>query len=155
FDLSRALRERIELCSSLLRDVGQLADQGVFRPLHKQVYKIASATDAFHEMARAHHIGKIVIDLEDRRGARVAASSDAPVSIRADASYRITGGMGGLGLSAAAGLVDQGARHIVLVGRSGPSEAALQNVGAMQADGCRIQIFRADVSNAEEVRRVL
>jgi epothilone polyketide synthase D len=43
----------------------------------------------------------------------------APPALRPDASYLITGGLGGLGLTLAGWLADRGARHVVLTGRSG------------------------------------
>ena len=44
--------------------------------------------------------------------------------VRADGSYIVTGGLGGIGLKVAAWLVDSGAGRVVLNGRSEPSEAA-------------------------------
>ncbi len=42
-----------------------------------------------------------------------------PLSLRRDAAYLITGGLGGLGLEVAHWLAEQGAGHLVLVGRHG------------------------------------
>ncbi|MEZ4681398.1 MAG: KR domain-containing protein [Caldilineaceae bacterium] len=44
-----------------------------------------------------------------------------PLRIDGDGTYLITGGLGGLGLLTAKWLVNQGARHLLLVGRSAPS----------------------------------
>jgi phthiocerol/phenolphthiocerol synthesis type-I polyketide synthase D len=44
--------------------------------------------------------------------------------VRADGSYIVTGGLGGIGLKVAAWLVDNGAGRVVLNGRSAPSEVA-------------------------------
>ncbi|HMG56671.1 MAG TPA: SDR family oxidoreductase, partial [Kofleriaceae bacterium] len=43
----------------------------------------------------------------------------APLRLRADASYLITGGLGALGLQVARWMVEHGARRLVLMGRSG------------------------------------
>ena len=60
-----------------------------------------------------------------RDGARyvprlVAAAAPAPRTypLRSDASYLITGGLGGLGLVVAEWMASRGARHLVLVGRT-------------------------------------
>jgi acyl transferase domain-containing protein/acyl carrier protein len=47
-----------------------------------------------------------------------SAAHEAPVSWRADGSYLITGGLGDLGLAAARWMVDQGARRLILLGRT-------------------------------------
>lgn len=44
--------------------------------------------------------------------------------VRADGSYIVTGGLGGIGLKVVAWLVESGAGRVVLNGRSAPSEAA-------------------------------
>ena len=48
---------------------------------------------------------------------------EAPLPFRAGASYLITGGLGGLGLEVARWMVRQGARRLILLGRS-PSPRA-------------------------------
>jgi acyl transferase domain-containing protein/acyl carrier protein len=57
-----------------------------------------------------------------RRAARLvpdaAPAPSRPFSARPDRAYLITGGLGGIGLQVAAWLADNGARHLVLVGRT-------------------------------------
>ena len=56
-----------------------------------------------------------------------------------DASYLITGGFGGCGLATAAWLADQGARHLVLVGRRGATTRAQQRaVRALRQRGVAV-----------------
>jgi acyl transferase domain-containing protein/acyl carrier protein/predicted alpha/beta-fold hydrolase/protein-L-isoaspartate O-methyltransferase len=87
-----------------------------------------------------------------RRGSRFiprlvrAEIPAAPLAIRADATYLITGGNGGLGLQLAAWLAQQGARHLVLVSRRAVAPPEL---------GIHVEAIAADISQAEEVDRVL
>ncbi len=76
-------------------------------------------------------------------------------TIRADGSYLITGGLGGLGLSIAQWMVEQGARHVVLVGRSKPTDAAQAAILAMKERGAEIRVVAADVSRPADVERVI
>ena len=71
------------------------------------------------------------------------------------ASYLITGGLGGLGLSAAGWMVGQGARHLALVGRRPPTEDTKAAIRAMEAQGAEVLVCSADVSRQDDVRRVL
>ena len=72
-----------------------------------------------------------------------------PVTIRPDATYLITGGLGSIGLSLAEALVARGARHLVLTSRSGleagknedPRAAAVER---LRASGVDVQVVRAD-----------
>jgi acyl transferase domain-containing protein/acyl carrier protein len=77
------------------------------------------------------------------------------LSFRADASYLITGGLGGIGLKVAQWMVEQGARHLVLLGRSGASAAAEGALEAMRAAGATIMVARADVAQTAQLQRVL
>ncbi|MEZ4318275.1 MAG: SDR family NAD(P)-dependent oxidoreductase [Myxococcota bacterium] len=65
------------------------------------------------------------------RGISVPTGS---VEVRADRSYLITGGFGGLGLAVARSLVERGAGEVVLLSRT-PREAALEGWGAGIARG--------------------
>jgi acyl carrier protein len=84
-----------------------------------------------------------------------APAESSPV-IRADASYLITGGLGGLGLALARWLVGAGARHLVLVGRRGATAATQRAaIAALEADGARVLVAQADVAEHADVERVL
>jgi NAD(P)-dependent dehydrogenase (short-subunit alcohol dehydrogenase family)/acyl carrier protein len=51
--------------------------------------------------------------------------------------------------------VDQGARHLVLIGRSDPSEAARRFVDEARAQGVDVHIAQADVSKRDQVENIL
>jgi hypothetical protein len=86
----------------------------------------------------------------------VKPSGTAKASVRADATYLITGGFGALGLVFAARLIEEGARNVVLLSRSGAStdsaQAALQQ---LQATGARVEAIKCDVSDSKSVRAML
>ena len=82
--------------------------------------------DAFRYMQQAKHIGKIAI-------AHHHQNTPTP-SIRSDATYLITGGLGDLGLLVAKFLADKGAKHLVLVGRKAPTTAVIEQLKAQFAD---------------------
>lgn len=88
-------------------------------------------------------------------GGRTNHQVSTQTGIRADGSYLITGGLGGLGIVAAKWLVERGARHITLVGRNEPREDARQAIQWMQDRGARLSVARADISRMEEVASLL
>ena len=51
-------------------------------------------------------------------------------------------------------LIDQGARTLVLVGRSGATGDAIEGVRRLEALGARVEVRRVDVADAEAVRRL-
>jgi acyl transferase domain-containing protein/NADP-dependent 3-hydroxy acid dehydrogenase YdfG len=87
-----------------------------------------------------------------RAGARLAARlvpaatpEAARVSFRADATYLVTGGFGGLGLIVARWMAERGARHLALLGRR-PDPTA-EGVRAIEALGARVIPLAGDVAD--------
>ena len=86
----------------------------------------------------------------------VKSPSRTEFSLRTDGSYLITGGLGALGLSVARFLVAQGAKRLVLTGRSGAkSEQAQETVRALSEAGTEVLVVKADVSHDSDVARLL
>lgn len=116
-------------------------------PLPHQTFSIDQVGDAFQFMSQARHIGKVVLSLPDPAAAEQTA-------IQSGRSYLITGGLGGLGLQVAEWLVAQGATHLVLSSRR-ETHAARQVVAELTAKGATVQVVTADISNPDEVARLL
>jgi NAD(P)-dependent dehydrogenase (short-subunit alcohol dehydrogenase family)/SAM-dependent methyltransferase/acyl carrier protein len=73
--------------------------------------------------------------------------------INAESTYLITGGLGTLGLKVADFLVKEGARHLILMGRSKP--ASLSIIKPLEEQGAQIYIAQADVTKEADMRRLL
>ncbi|HYX18244.1 MAG TPA: SDR family NAD(P)-dependent oxidoreductase [Nostoc sp.] len=154
-DVDRLLRDRPDFTGSLFREVMQYFEAKTFNPLPHRVFPISRVVSAFRYMAQAKHIGKIVVSLQDP-DVTVAPLSEETVTFRADGTYLITGGLGGFGLAVAQWLVKGGARHLVLMGRSGASSsAAKEAVKTLESAGASVVVAKTDVSQEEEVKSVL
>lgn len=82
--------------------------------------------------------------------------SGEKAAIRPDGAYLVTGGTGALGLLVAEWLVDRGARHLVLVSRSGEAAPGVRSrLAALESRGARITVARGDVSHAPDVDRIV
>ncbi|MEZ4729296.1 MAG: SDR family NAD(P)-dependent oxidoreductase [Caldilineaceae bacterium] len=144
-DLFTLIQREPLLIRTLLERLLEQFATGVFTPVQQSCFPIAAAAQAFRYMQQAKHIGKIVLTLPVRRA----------VTIRNDATYLITGGLGGLGLAVAQWLADQGARQLVLVGRSRPQPAAQAQLDALTAQGVMVTVTQADVTDGAQVAAVL
>ncbi len=81
-------------------------------------------------------------------------SSSPAVSLRADSTYLVTGGLGGLGLKTAKWMASRGAKHLVLLGRNEPSPSAMSLVNQLRNEGIEVFIARADVSDLVQLKQV-
>ncbi len=70
-----------------------------------------------------------------------------------DSTVLVTGGTGGIGLATAAGLADLGAR-VGIVGRSAIRGAAAADAVRRKAPSAQVDVFEADLSSQEGVRRL-
>jgi NADP-dependent 3-hydroxy acid dehydrogenase YdfG len=116
---------------------------GVLTPLPPTVYPLERAEDAFRFMSQGLHTGKIVI------------TQERTPAVRSDASYMITGGLGGLGLACAEWLAALGARSVVLVGRRPPGVEAMAKIEGLRERGVTVTAVAADVADVAQVGAVL
>ncbi|MBD2091226.1 type I polyketide synthase [Microcoleus sp. FACHB-1515] len=77
-----------------------------------------------------------------------------PVTIQADRTYLITGGLGALGLLIAEWLVDRGAKHLVLTGRKPASQTAQAAIDRFQSAGVTVLAAQADVTQADSLSKL-
>src|SRR5581483_5513205 len=94
----------------------------------------------------------------DAEGPRIPRLIPAPAAVEPptwNGSILITGGLGALGLSVARTVVEQGARHLTLVGRSEPDETARGVIAELEGAGATVRTVNGDVTDAEAVARAV
>ena len=128
-----------------------LADAEVVHALFEEIWLPTTEdevafTDQLRYVARLARYRKPKDDIE---------TAHKPLRFREDSTYLITGGMGGLGLLVARWMVQQGARNLVLVGRSGVSVAASNQIKELEQAGAQVVVAQADVSEAEQITKVI
>jgi NADPH:quinone reductase-like Zn-dependent oxidoreductase/acyl carrier protein len=145
YDLGQEAEKDAALVPELLREMLILLDRKAIMPL--PITEFRDAKEAFKFMVQARHIGKIVI-----RGKETRKRSFV---VKRDATYIITGGFGGLGLLFAEKLVEDGAGHVVLVGRRELDMRAQETINAMRARGAVVTTARLDIADAREIGELL
>jgi acyl transferase domain-containing protein/acyl-CoA synthetase (AMP-forming)/AMP-acid ligase II/thioesterase domain-containing protein/acyl carrier protein len=89
-------------------------------------------------------------------GGGTAAQTALPdLPVRSDATYLITGGLGGLGSTVARWLVEVGARHLVLLQRRAPTPEARVIIKEMEAAGAQVVVMKGDVTIEEQLEAAL
>jgi acyl transferase domain-containing protein/dienelactone hydrolase len=155
FDYDQMMRLRPEHVRDCMRELADLYEQGAFAPLPVSEVPAGQVHTAFRTMAHGDHIGKIVIRVA-RETVTVPARCIAGSPVRGDATYVITGGLGGLGLATARWLAQRGTRHLVLIGRRGiATDEAERAVGELTRQGVEVRIERADVTDRDQVKELL
>ncbi|XP_039308603.1 fatty acid synthase isoform X2 [Solenopsis invicta] len=93
---------------------------GTIKPIQAKIFLKTEIEQAFRYMASGKHMGKIVINIQDK-----SKPTDEPIIAYRryyclkDKSYIIVGGLGGFGLELTDWLIHRGARNIILISRTG------------------------------------
>ncbi|MDZ7269345.1 MAG: type I polyketide synthase [candidate division KSB1 bacterium] len=161
--LGETVRQQPALIRRQFLELYQAFTRGELKPLPVTSFPLAEAVSAYRFMAQARHIGKVVLTQPEQANGKEHGASDKEQgaggrrqgTIDERASYLITGGLGALGLHVARWMVEQGARHVVLVGRSAPSPEAARVIAEMEQTGAQITIARGDISREDEVWRIV
>lgn len=152
-DIDRLAHERPPLMRKALDRVLDLFAVGKFQQKSVTSVPASEIREAFREMARSRHVGKIVADFSS--GDVEVPESSHGGKIRPDGCYIVTGGTSGFGLTTAQWLASQGAGRIVLVSRSGAKapgiEQAAEGIRALHSE---VEIVAADVTDAAQFAKL-
>ncbi|MER7702346.1 type I polyketide synthase [Kitasatospora sp. NPDC097605] len=147
-DVLMMMRQDPALLAEGYRELTALLADGTLPLLPVTEHPVAEAASVFHTMAAARHTGKLVLTwpADGTDALLPVRPGDVPV-VRPDASYLVTGGLGGLGLLVARWLAERGAAAVVLTSRSAPTRSVRTALDAATADfGTRFEVVSADLT---------
>jgi len=154
-DLDQWFQQQPARMGDLLRSIADRFEAGELQPLPVSTYPADQTQEAFRFMQQGKQIGKVVVEYSSRPS-QVYPGATSEVTFRADATYWIAGGLGGFGIEIARWMVDRGARHLVLSGRSTTLPAATVSVlEELRSRGARVEVMSADITRVEDVRKTL
>ena len=151
-DVDRLFKQKEQFSGELFQEAIDYFVENKF-PVHPSVvFPISEIRDAFQFMAGARHIGKIIIGMDGE----VQVTPPREIQFKEKASYMITGGCSGFGLAVADWMTTKGARHLVLMSRSGPkTDVEKDIISRMRDSGVNVMIAIGDVSNREDLDRII
>ncbi len=139
FDLLEVASADPQAVRRLLVELLAALERGTYQPIPIEVFPITAVPEAFRLLAQARHRGKVVVHQQRRA---------APLAIRSEATYLVTGALGGIGLRLLDWLADQGARSLLLVSRSAgaPAPDVQRQLDALEARGVRCILVALDLA---------
>jgi NADPH:quinone reductase-like Zn-dependent oxidoreductase/acyl carrier protein len=154
FDLSHITHDRPIDCNRALAELLSFLEQGKLKPLPFRVFPIGAAAQAYRYMARARHVGKIVLSFREP-AVPVVLGPERRVELRRDATYLVSGGTTGLGLAAARWLAERGGGRIVLLSRKGiRSEVDRAAIEKLRDLGSEPVVVLGDVTKEDCLRAI-
>ncbi|MGO2055749.1 MAG: SDR family NAD(P)-dependent oxidoreductase, partial [Halomonadaceae bacterium] len=156
-DSDQLMKVQPALTQRLFGEMMALFNDGTLSPLPFTAFSHSQVIDAFRYMQQARQIGKVVVTYEQPIAPpQNDVLGTAAMQLSAEASYLVTGGLGGFGLRTAQWLVDKGARQLILLSRSGAaSEEAQAAVAAFEQQGVKVLAAACDITDRAALAEVL
>ncbi|KXL46852.1 MAG: hypothetical protein FE78DRAFT_30538 [Acidomyces sp. 'richmondensis'] len=156
-DLVTMMIHRPVLIKQLTEDTIKLWEQGVFKPATPlTVIPMAQVVDGLRTLQSGKGMGKIIMVPREDDVLPIIPAQPAPYHFRADVSYLLSGGLGGIGRSIAKWMVSRGARHLIFASSSGRiTEVVKKMQEELEASGCGVYIFKCDVGDKESLQSLL
>ncbi len=156
-DSDQLMKVQPSLTQRLFGEMMALFNDGTLSPLPFTSFSHTQVIDAFRYMQQARQIGKVVVTYEQPIAPpQNDVLGTEAMQLSADASYLVTGGLGGFGLRTAQWLVEKGARQLILLSRSGPaSEEAQAAMAAFEQQGVTVIAAACDITDRAALASLL
>ncbi|KAF2679022.1 ketoacyl-synt-domain-containing protein [Lentithecium fluviatile CBS 122367] len=140
-----------------LADIARLLHYGKIHRVHQvNERRVSELAAALQSLWIASDNRKVVIVPQDDDLVMAPRAEKGNALLRQDATYILIGGTGGLGRSIATWMVGKGARHIVLLSRSGEVKGkAKEQIDVLNTAGAAIVVRRCDVADRSDVEKLL
>nr|AAR85531.1 polyketide synthase [Didymella maydis] len=151
FNLAKMLRQDPQMACEMLGEVLKLYDRGTLRGYQSlETYTYSHLGDAFRKMQTGRHMGKLVAVARPADIVRFQGTPAlSPPLFDPDAAYLLVGGLGGLGSATALWMAERGARHLVLLSRSGASPSQDSILARLRATNCATTVLACDVAERD------
>ncbi|KAL4878719.1 hypothetical protein BJY04DRAFT_220786 [Aspergillus karnatakaensis] len=155
-DLLTVAKHRPKIVSRLLDDMVQLWSAGnVSEPKPTSVVSYSGIQSALRSLQLGQSMGKIVC-VPDHEPIPVIPERAEPYQLESNASYILSGGLGGIGRSIARWMASRGATHLIFLSRSHQvAPAADELLSALEKLGCRSHVFSCNIADEKSLSDVL
>lgn len=134
----------------------QMFSDGCVVPIPMAIFEASDISSGFRHLQKGDHIGKAVVRIPENSSDIPSTSHAKPLQFDADASYLLTGGLGGLGRSIASWLVERGARNLIFLSRTaGKGDHDVSFFAELKSMGCETITVAGKVDDKDAVNAVI
>ncbi|RAH67812.1 type I polyketide synthase [Aspergillus aculeatinus CBS 121060] len=156
-DMLGIMAEQPRLSQRLMNQFVEWYKDNRVRPIRPlRLFAASEVAEAFKYMQSGNHMGKIVVKMPTVGDGLCTSPVKIPMSLSADKSYLLAGGLGGIGRAVATWLVEKGARHLIFLSRSAGRRADHERfVCELARQGCGVEMVSGDVARLQDVEVAL
>eukprot|EP01080_Neovahlkampfia_damariscottae_P004960 gene4960-8554_t len=115
--LDQMFNQKPKLVGKLLKEIADLFEQNILTPIVDKIFPSFEIVEAFRYMQSGKHMGKIMINYEEKNYPKEIATQTNLFS--AEKTYVLSGGLGAVGFEIMKWMISQGAKFLVLLSRRG------------------------------------
>jgi hypothetical protein len=156
-ELTAAMKARPGLIRRLMQDTIKLWAEGDIKEAKPTtILNFEQIESGLRTLQSGKGMGKIVFVPKLTDTIAFISPRPQPYQLDPNASYVLSGGLGGIGRTVARKMVASGARNLIFLSSSGRITPAVENlVHDLQAAHCNTRIFTCDVADEQRLREVL
>lgn len=151
------LDSHIEDKRQIWQEIMDLYDKGAIKaPSPITIFGVSELEKALRTMQSGKHMGKMILMPKTDEVVPVSTALTTSQLLRADASYLLVGGLGGIGRAIALWMFATGARSFIFASPTGDQKPkAKQVVAQLREKGAQVAVFECDVANKTELDNLL
>ncbi|KAJ3541377.1 hypothetical protein NM208_g4643 [Fusarium decemcellulare] len=155
-NMARLVQARPQRVGAALEKCIELYEAGTVVPNDSSIFEAAEVQNAFQQAQANNRTDSIVIKMPTDSSNLAVTPQHTDLHLNADASYLLTGGMGGLGIGISTWLVEHGARSLVFLSRSlgqKPKDKAF--IRELESCGCSVTTVAGRAESMQDVQRAI
>ncbi|MCJ1393661.1 hypothetical protein MMC18_006537 [Xylographa bjoerkii] len=151
-NMDELVSERPKQVTKAFAEAMSLIREGrVSLPPRVTTFGIVEVDKALRMVQSGKHVGKVVVMPQPNEVVKVIPRITSHALLRADCSYLLVGGLGGLGRAIAIWMVAHGARNLIFASRSGLAKPSARTlVVELEKKGTKVAVFSCDISEVEQ-----
>ncbi|PSN67767.1 lovastatin nonaketide synthase [Corynespora cassiicola Philippines] len=157
FDFSSLAKRKPKLVRRLFKDVSRCLRYGKLRPIYSpEMLRISQVSQAFKLVRASSSRSRTVVVPHADDVVKTTPSKNVARMFKQDATYILIGGTGGLGRGMARWMASKGAKHIVLISRSGSATGPVKIlVDDLAQIDVHVAVHSCNVARKEDVDALL
>ena len=135
----------------------ELWQQGHVQAIHPMtIFQASEIEQSFRHLQQGNHIGKAVVVFPEDSSKVPSVPQSKVLTLDPEASYLLTGGLGGIGRSITTWMVEHGARQLVFLSRSaGQSDTDKAFFVELESMDCSVNAVAGKVQEMNDVKKAI
>ncbi|KAF2463868.1 ketoacyl-synt-domain-containing protein [Lindgomyces ingoldianus] len=158
-DIATVYQHDVRLMGQLMEEIECMLSTTppeISTPYPLRVFKRSEFEGAFRSLQTGMNSGKAVVDWAVEDNIRIIPKSVHKYKFDLDATYIISGGLGGIGRSIARWMAERGAKNLILLSRTGAGTSkACALLNELKERGVRVEAPPCDISDQSALSTVL